>query len=175
VYLEESGGDTAALIEAGCDFIVFSPASLITDLPQDDNVGKLLQAESSMDDGLLRAVNDLPADALLVTDAFEDKLQFHQLMIYRHLGNFISKPLIVPVSADITEAELKALQTAEIDGVIAEMDIAKGEDLKELRKAISKLPPRTAKKREKGGVILPRMGGESPASAPPDEEEEEDE
>src|SRR4030042_6970082 len=61
VYLEESGGGLARLIEAGCDFVVFSPSSLIPDLPPDEKIGKILQVDSSMDDGLLRAVNDLPA------------------------------------------------------------------------------------------------------------------
>jgi hypothetical protein len=93
----------------------------------------------------------------------------HRLMIYRHLANFIAKPLIVPVPANISEAELKALQDVEIDGVLAE-----GDDLKELRKTIGKLPARTAKKRNKASVLLPRVSGET-AAAPPDEEEEEDE
>ncbi len=173
VYLEESGGDAKELIEAGCDFVVFSPTSRIPDLPQDEKTGKILQVESSMDDGLLRAVNDLPADAVLVTDTLEanETLTMHRLMIYRHLANFITKPLIAPVPANITEAELKALQDAEIDGVMAEID---GENLKELRKTISKLPPRSTKKRDKKDVLLPRIGGETIA-APPDEEEEEDE
>ncbi len=170
LYLEEWGNDIAALMEAGCDFIVFSPASKIADLPQDEKVGKVLQVESSMDDGLLRTVNELPADAVLVTDTLEneDTLTIHRLMIYRHLTNFISKPIIVPVPANITETELKALQDAEIDGVMAE-----GEDLKELKKNIGKLPARSAKKRDKARVTLPRISGET--APPPPEEEEEDE
>jgi hypothetical protein len=174
VYLEESGSETRALIEAGCDFMVSSPTSRIPDLPQDEKVGKILQVESSMDDGLLRTVNDLPTDAVLITDALEEKgtLSLHQLMIYEHLSAFITKPIIVPVAASITEAELKALQEAEIDGVMAEMDIAKGEDLKGLRTNASKLPPRSAKKRRKREVLLPRASGESPNVTPPDEEEE---
>jgi hypothetical protein len=173
VYLEESGSNTAALLEAGCDFVVLSPTLPIPDLPQDEKIGKILQVDSSMDDGLLRAVNDLPADALLVADTLENSktLTMHQLMIYRHLASFIAKPLIVPVPANITEAELKALQDAEIDGVMAEMD---EENFKELQKTVSKLPPRTVKKRDKLGVLLPHIGGETSA-APPDEEEEEDE
>jgi hypothetical protein len=172
IYLEESGVGTAALIEAGADFVVFSPSSFIPDLPENEKTGKILQADSSMDDGLLRTVNDLPADALLITDTFEDNktLTMHQLMIYRHLANFVAKPLIVPVPTDITLAELKALQDAEIDAVIAEID---GDGLKELRKTISKLPPRAAKKPDKGGVILPRMS--AGAAKPAEEEEEEDE
>jgi hypothetical protein len=170
VYLEESG-DIAALKEAGCDFVVFSPASRINDLPQDEKIGKVLQLESSMDDGLLRAVNDLAADAVIVTDVLEsnETLTVHRLMIYRHLANFIAKPLLVPVPATVSEAELKALQDADIDGVMVE---AEGENLKELAKIVSQLPPRSVKKREKGGVTLPRIGGGTPA---PSEEEEEDE
>jgi hypothetical protein len=173
VYLEESGSETAALIEAGCDFIVFSPASRITDLPQDENTGKILQLESSMDDGLLRAVNDLPADAVLVTDALAENeiLTIHHLMIYRHVANYIGKPLITPVPANIAEADLKALRDAEIKGVMAEIDTTNGEDLKELKKKIVKLPPRIVKKQEKGGVIIPHI---ATAAAPPDEEEEEE-
>ena len=171
VYLEEGGGDIAAQVEAGCDFVVFSPTSKITDLPQDEKTGKILQIESSMDDGLLRAVNDLPTDAVLVTDTLDkaETLTMHRLMIYRHLANFIAKPLIVPVPVNMSETELKALHEADIDGVMAE-----GDDLKELRKTIGKLPARSAKKRDKARVLLPRIGGEK-APAPPDEEEEEDE
>jgi len=172
VYLEESGEITGALAEARCDFVVFSPATRVSDLPQDEKVGKIVEVDSSIDNGLLRAINDLPADAVLVTDTLEksDRLVWHQLMIYRNMANFITKQMIVPVPANISEAELKALQDTEIDGVIAEMD---GEKLKELRKTVSKLPARSAKKRDKGGVILPRTGGESATTAPPDEEEEE--
>lgn len=170
VYLEESG-DLKELIGAGCDFVIFSPASRIADLPQDEKIGKVIQVESTMDDGLIMAVNGLPADAVIITDALEsnETLTVHQLMIYRHLANFIAKPLIVPVSANISEAELKALQDADIDGVMVE---AEGDNLKELAKAISKLPPRSKKKQSKGGVSLPSVGKEITSSY---EEEEEDE
>lgn len=177
VYLEESGDEAAALVEAGCDFVVFSPTSRIPAVPRDEKVGKILQVESSMDDGLLRAVNDLPADAVLLTDTFDDNgsLVWHQLMIFRHLANFISKPLIVPVPAAISEVELKALWDAGIDGVMAEVDVTGGGDLKELRQIAGKLPPRSARKRGKMDVLLPRMSGETRTEAPPDEEEEEEE
>ena len=170
VYLEESYDAATALVEAGCDFVVFSPTARITDLPQDEKIGKIVQVDSSMDDGLLRAINDLPADAVLVTDNLEgnETLTIHQLMIYRHLANFIAKPLIVPIAGNITEAELKALQDVEIDGVMAEMD---GDSLQELRETVNKLPPRSARKRDKTGVLLPR----TPGTIAPDEEEEEDE
>jgi hypothetical protein len=177
VYAEQYEDKQAALIEAGCDFVVLSPASRIPAIPQDEKVGKILQVESSMDDGLLRAVNDLPVDAVLVADTFENSssLIWHQLLIFRHLANFIAKPLIVTVPAAINEAELKALWNAGVDGVMVAVDVTKGENLKELREIAGKLPPRAALKRGKGGVLLPRISGEPQAAPPPDEEEEEDE
>ena len=174
VYYEESGDEATKLVEAGCDFLVFSPTSRIPAVPQDEKLGRILQVESSMDDGLLRAVNDLPADAVLLTDTLEnDGLVWHQLMIFRHLSTFISKPLIVPVPATITEVELKALWDAGIDGVLVEVDATQGGDLTELHEIAGKLPPRSARKRGKMDVLLPRMAGETGAAAPPDEEEEE--
>ena len=127
-----------------------------------------------MDDGLLRAVNDLPADAVLLTDTFDESgsLVWHQLMIFRHLTTFISKPLLVPVPAAITEGELKALWDAGIDGVV--VDATGVGDLKGLRQIADKLPPRSARKRGKMDVMLPMAGGEAYTTPPPDEEEEEE-
>ena len=129
VYLDESEEETAALAGAGCDFLVISPDSRVLAVPQDEKTGKILQVESSMEDGLLRAVNDLPVDAVLITDTMENNspLVWHQLMIYRHLTAFITKPLLVPVPAAIGEVELKALWDAGIDGVVAEADITGGD------------------------------------------------
>jgi hypothetical protein len=177
VALEDNDDKQAAVsIEAGCDFVVFSAASRLSTVTHNGKVGKVLQVESSMDDGLLRAVNDLPVDALLVADTPEagGNLVWHQLMILQHLGNLISKPLIVPVPASITEVELKVLGEIGIDGVMVELDATKTGELKKLRQAISKLPPRTGRKRGRMNVLLSRAVGETPATAP-DEEEEEDE
>jgi hypothetical protein len=175
VYLDECTDEAAKLVEAGCDFLVFSPSSPVAATPTEEKTGKILQVESSMDDGLLRAVNNLPADAVLLTDTSEENtpLVWHQLMIFRHLTAFISKPLLVPALSTISEAELKALWDAGIDGVV--IDAAGNADLKELKQMAGKLPPRSARKQGKMDVILPRTGGEKRTAPPPDEEEEEDE
>jgi hypothetical protein len=160
--------------ETGADFIVLSTASRTGPLPE---IGKILVVDSSLDDGLLRAVNDLPVDAVLVAGTDEEKgpLVWHQLMIFQHLANLVTKPLIVPVPADISEDELKILWDAGVDGIIVEAEEGRPEALKSLRRVIEKLPPRAGRKRGRVNVILPRTGGETPQAAPPDEEEEEEE
>jgi len=161
----------------GADFVVFGADSQITETPEGEKTGKILQVESSMDDGLLRAVNDLPVDAVLAEDLFQEKesLVWHEMMIIQHLANMFSKPLIVPAPTGITEKELKILWDAGVDGIIVEADTAKAEGFKNLRQAINKLPPRSGRKHGKVNMVLPRTAAETPAAAPPEEEEEEDE
>jgi hypothetical protein len=166
--------DDKKTAEAGADFVVFPVASQVADIPGDEKTGKILELLSSTDDGLLRAVNDLPVDAVLVNDTYEDNshLVWHQLMKLQHLSNILRRPLIVQVPVGVNEKELKALWDAGVDGVVVEIDAVRAKGLKELRQAINKLPPRSVRKRGKVDVLLPRAGGETPAAAPPDETEE---
>jgi hypothetical protein len=161
---------------AEADFIVFPATSQVADIPGDEKTGKILEVESSTDDGLLRAVNDLPVDAVLVADTFKDNnsLVWHQLMKLQRLANMFRKPLIVQVPAGINEKELKVLWDAGVDGIVVEIDAVGAKGLKELRQAIDKLPPRSGRKRGKVDVLLPRSPGETPTTATPDEEEEDE-
>jgi hypothetical protein len=177
--LDTADDDTerAAGTEAGADFILFAIDNQVADTIKDDKTGKILQVESSLDDGLLRAINDLPVDAVLASDTFGgdgSSLMWHQLMILQHLANLLSKPLIIPAPAGISEKELKALWDAGVDGIIVAFD-KPGTGIKELRQVIDRLPPRSGRKRGKVSVVLPRTAGETPTPAPPDEEEEEEE
>jgi hypothetical protein len=160
----------SALVNAGADFMLFSASSRINAAPGKEKLGKILQVESSMDDGLLRAANNLPVDAVMVADTSEGggPLVWHQLMIYGHLANFISKPLIVPAPASIDDAELKALWEAGVDGII----VASAESLHALRQAVDGLPPRSLRKREKPEAVLPHLSTESKPE-PPEEDGEE--
>lgn len=174
IYMEE-GKDTAEMPDdTGCDFVVLSPASSVTTAPKNEKTGKILQVESSMDDGLLRALNDLPVDAVLASDSFGEgkTLAYHHLMILRYMAMLVGKPLIVPVPTTISKDELKALWDAGIEGVLVPVDVTKDENLKELHEIAVKLPPRTPPKGRKADVSLPRQ---AEIKEEPPEEEEEDE
>ena len=98
IFIEDCTEKTEALAETGYDFAVLSPTCPISAVPQAEKTGKILEVESAMDDGLLRAANDLPVDAVLAADTFDEEngLVYHHLLILRHLASIISKPLIVP-------------------------------------------------------------------------------
>jgi hypothetical protein len=176
LYLEDADDkEVTALAMAGCDFLVFPASSRIYAAPADKKTGLVLQVESVMDDSLLRAVNSLPVDAVLATDSFTGgSLSWHELMIFQHLANTLAKPLIVNIPPDITEAELKALWEAGADGAVVEAAALTAGTLKLLQEAIGRLPPRSARKRGKIDVFLPRATGEAQPTPPPDEEEEDE-
>ncbi len=170
-----SNSKLASFIKDDCDFVVFPATDDVTTLPEDDKIGKIIQLESSLDDGLLRAVNNLPIDAILINDSLngDGSLVWHQLMIIQHLTNLLTKPVILPITLKAGESELKVLWEAGVDGVLVEVDIKKPEAIKELRRRIDGLPARSSRKRGKTEAVLPRTGGEAQIVAPPDEEEEE--
>jgi hypothetical protein len=174
LYLADDDNKKMANTEA--DFVVFPTASQVADIPEDEKTGKILEVESSVDEGLLRAINDLPVDAVLMADTFKDNssLVWHQLMKLQHLANMLRKPLMVQAPAGVNEKDLKALWDAGVDGIVVEIDASGVKGLKELRQAIDKLPPRSGRKRGKVDVMLPRTPGETPVPATPDEEEEDE-
>jgi hypothetical protein len=177
LYIEDAEEkEVAALAEAGCDFMVFPPSSrIVTPVSSEKKPGFILHVESSMDDSLLRAINSLPVDAVIAADTFEGgSLSWHKLMIFQHMANTMAKPLIINIPADITESEMKALFETGAEGMMVEASTLKDGGLKKLQNMISKLPPRSARKRGKVDATLPRGGGPV-STAPPDEEEEEDE
>jgi hypothetical protein len=178
LYIEGDEVDAAMITGAGADFVVFPASGRAWIPPTEVKIGKILEVESSMDDGLIRAANSLPVDAVLVTDTFESgSLTWHQLMIYQHMDNLLSKPLIVNAPAEATDEEIKALWEACVDGIVVDTAGMKAGRLRELREAIGKLPARSTRKKGKVDATLPRMGGrvESVAPVPDEEEEEEDE
>ena len=159
------------LAESGCDFAIFPADSAV--LPQDrnDKPGRVLQIEPSLGDSLLRAINDLPVDAVLVAGARGDFLNWQHLMSLRRLTSMLSKPLLVTAPPDVTPSELEALWQAGVDGVVVTSDEPLGK-LEKLRQEIGKFAS-SPRRRGKAEALLPYIGGKPEAE--PEEEEEEEE
>ena len=176
-WLEDiRGEETIPMAEVGCDFVVF-PAEMALATTVPDKTGKILRVAPSINEGLLRAINELPVDAVLLADAEEEKhrLTWHHLMLFQRLADLLNKPVLVSLPANVTESELQSLWKTGVDGIV--VTVATGqptESLKELRRTIDKLtfPPRSRKKLE---ALLPRVGVETNAVTGVEEEEEEEE
>jgi len=164
-------GEIKQLTGAGCDFIVFS-----TDTPLavsgNDETGRVLEVEPSLNEGLLRTVSELPVDAVLIAaeDKKQDSLTWQRLMLIQRFSDLLTKPLLVQAAAKLTGNELLALWEAGVSGVVVEAD---GKDrIKKLRQEIDKVNFPSQRRREKSEAILPRTGRETVKNVTEREEDE---
>ena len=166
-------GGIKQMAKAGCDFVVFPAANTPLALPQNDEMGKILEVESSLSEGLLRTVNELPIDAVLIAAEQEGEysLTWHHLMLFQRFGDLLTKPLLASIPPNVTPNELQALWKAGVDGVVIEVGVGQPADrLKKLRQVIDKLTFPSQRKQGKAEALLPHIDSEMSIVA---EEEEE--
>jgi hypothetical protein len=148
------------------DFLIFSPETSLFETPA--KLGRILEIDTATPDTQLRAIDDLPVEAVLVSGK-PDTFNWQYLIALQRLDNLLAKPLLVVVSSDVTVLELQTLWSVGVDGVVIEPK--NGGKLKLLREEIEKAAFPLPRKSKKVDVMIPFI---SPAPAEePDEEEDE--
>jgi len=168
---------TKSLMASGCDFVVLSASATLA-TPQEDKVGKVLQVESSISEGLLRAANELPIDAVLITDmeGEEDFLTWRHLMLFQRFADLLTKPLLASIPSNVTADELQLLFPTGVDGVVVEVGVGHpAGKLGELRRMIDKLTFPSPHKQRKVEALLPHISEKTSPVTEEEEEEEEEE
>lgn len=163
-------------VPADADFAIL-PLNSELGLAGLEKTGKILLIESSLSEGLIRAINELPADAVLLADDGEaaSVITWHRLMLCQRLADLLSKPLLATAPLTVGGDELKALWQAGVDGVVITVKAAKeAAKLKELRQIIDK-SDFPARSRKRVTALLPRLSEESGAAAADVEDDEEEE
>jgi hypothetical protein len=175
-WLKDEAGEGAVeqMAKAGGDFVVFPAADTPLAVPHGKEIGKVLQVEASLSEGLLRTVNGLPVDAVLIAGEEPGRfLTWHHLMLFRRLAGLLAKPLLVSVPAKVTADELQAIWDAGVDSIIVAVGVGQpAGGLKGLRQMIDKLTFPSSRQRGKAEALLPRIGGITEAAAEEEEEEE---
>ncbi len=174
-WLKGKAAGVPELVKAGGDFVVFSSSTELN-LSAEEKTGKILEVEPDIADSLLRAVNNLPVDAVFVNDDSlkEGSLAWQQLLQFQRCAGLVGKPVLTSAPASMGSEELKLLWEAGVSGVVIDAEDLDPEKLKELRKTIddTKFLPRGRRRGEKMEAILPHPSRE-PAMADHEEEEEE--
>jgi len=171
-WLKEVGKEGIGAV-AGGDFIVFPAEKVALALLDDEKPGKILQVEPWLEPGLLKAIDNLPVDAVLIAAEDSQFLTWHHLMLFQRCVNILNKPLLVLVPPGVTAGELGALWEAGVRGVVVKTGAEAAEGLVAgIRQMLDELPVPSAGKRNKAGPLLPRMGGETAAVSEEEEEEE---
>lgn len=161
--------DIDGFIDSGCDFVVFD-LNMPLWVVKKEGIGKILRVDSLLDQGLVRAINELPlpVDAVLVSGG-ESEVTIERLLVYQRFAELLDKPLLVALALSATSDVLASLYEAGVNGLVLPVGLGT-EAFVELRKAIGNLP-RLARRRTRGGVLIPRVGDGAEVEM---EEEEED-
>jgi hypothetical protein len=158
------------LASLGCDFIVFDiriPAATL----HKEEVGKFLIIEPSLDQGFVRAINNLEVDGVFINSRDEDSfVAVEHLLVCRRFVELLEKPVIMTLPTLVTKTELTSLWQVGVDGVVAP-STRSVKALAELKKMIGDLPGGVRGRRAKADVKLPHYGGF--VTGEEDEEQEE--
>ena len=152
----------------GCDFVVFPAANTSLSILQNTEVGKILEVEALLAEGLLRTIDELPVDAVLIAgkQAEDYFLTWQHLMYFWRFANSLAKPLLVSVPSTVAASELQVLWETGVDGVVVEVGVG---GLKKLRQAIDKLTFPPLRRRRKAEATLPYISA-GPGVATEEEE-----
>ncbi|MFC1906477.1 hypothetical protein ACFLW8_00105 [Chloroflexota bacterium] len=168
-----SRDDMAKILKLGDDFVVFPTDTPVISSP-DDKVGRILQVETSMSDGLLRAVNALPVDAVLATAEADEAPVFtwQRLVSLSRISGLLHKPVLVTIPPNLAADELQSLWDAGVDGVVVEVEGGKPSGkIKELRQIIDGLVYSKTRQRSQTEPLLPHIKPDT-SQVSEDEEEE---
>jgi hypothetical protein len=170
-----NGGALKKVLNAACDFVVFGPGAPLT-ITQKAQLGRILEMDAGLSEGLLRTAADLPVDAVLAAGTGDEKsLTLNRLMLIQRMVYLVGKPVLVPAPAGITGPELQALWDMGIGGVVIDVsDDKSAEKLSDIKKLIEKLSP-PALRKKRAAPILPRFQPEAPGPAEEEGGGEEDE
>ncbi len=169
-----SRDDTEKILKLGDDFVVFPADAPVTSTP-DDKVGRILQVETSMSDGLLQAINALPVDAVLATGEADEApaITWRHLIFFNRLSGLLRKPVLATIPPNLTADELQSLWDAGVDGIVVAVDGGKPSGkIKELRQIIDGLVYSKTRQRSQAAPLLPHIEPDS-VQVSEDEEEEE--
>ena len=170
--------DVKQMETAGCDFVVFPAANTSLSILDNSEMGKILEVAPSISDGLLRTVNDLPVDAVLVASEQRGKysLTWHHLMLFQHFANSLTKPLLVSIPSIVTDKELQALWAAGVVAVVVAVGAGQpAGGLKRLRHTIDNLAFPLKSSHGRAKPLLPYVGGGASGETEEKEVEEEEE
>jgi hypothetical protein len=160
-----SNKEAERLTKIGCDFIVLRLTGSSTALMCDEKLGKLIEISPTMDDSLIRTINLLSVDAVIVEEKAEAKeITVERLMIYNRITAIVQKPVLLSLPPKLAKEHLEVLSDIGIKGLLLDWtDKTTDKKIFDIKKAINALPKIKKKKTDKGrlNATLPDLTGGS--------------
>ena len=159
----------------GCDFLAFAPEAAFLEAVEDDDTGYLLCVESDMEEWYLRAIEDLPVDAVLLRPkSLELPLTFQHLITIGSVRSSFSKYLLLEVPGTLSAGEIEGLREIGVDGLVVDATVHSAEEIGALKESLLARPRRQRSARGKASAILPASSYAAHGGPGHDEEEDDD-
>ncbi|MFU8796291.1 MAG: hypothetical protein ACNA7X_03210, partial [Dehalococcoidia bacterium] len=146
------------LVAAGCDFLVVNTGSAAAVLGNED-AGKFLMLQPSLDLGMARAVNSLEVDGVFVSiGTGQPFVAVEHLLACRRFVDLLEKPVMLVLPSMVAKSDLAGLWQLGIDGIVAAPPQSV-KSLAELKKMIEAIPGGPRGRRAKLGARIPGFAG----------------
>ncbi|MFC1935947.1 hypothetical protein ACFLX9_04260, partial [Chloroflexota bacterium] len=162
--------------DKGCDFVAFGIEETRVDALEEGECGRILRIPTDLEDSLLRGLEDLPVDIILLCKpAPEGPLSLVHLLAISNVRSATGRYLLLEWNSELTSRELEHLRDAGVDGLVVNVEEVQPSVITTLRERINVLPRRKAKGEQRPFAVLPPTRGIGDARPQRQEEEEEEE
>jgi hypothetical protein len=169
-YLKESTwGATVANLDReasenhkplGSDFLVFGIEGTRVDGIEEGDMGKVLRIPPDLDEAILRGLEDLPVDAILLErPETGTPLALTHMLAIGNVRAATSRYLLLEWDTDLTARELEHLRDLGVDGIVLDTEQSSIEMFTCIRQRINALPKRKPKGEQRTSATLPRIEG----------------
>ena len=140
------------LKSAGCDFVVFDPATTSAASLADESLGKIVDLGSELVEDIARGIQNLPVDGVLWSPA-ENLLPLtvQRLMDVQMARALVDRPFVLRGVSEVGSPELRALRDADVTALL--LDAAAADDIGRIKEEVSNLPPRSPRPRPRGTSV----------------------
>lgn len=165
----------ATLKEAGCDFVIASLHDMPIRLLANDVIDAVATVPDGTEDRMLRAIDQLPCDAVILGDAPADELTVARFLEYSSIASGIGQNLLIWASPKWGRIEVEQLRDAGFSALVvtvaSEADL---EGLRAIRDTIALLPARSKKRDDRLRARVPQFGVAASSHVDPDDDDDDD-
>ena len=162
--------------EQGCDFLAFEAGKASLEALGEADTAYILSIQPDTDDRLLRAIEGLPVDVVLLPfKSVDPPLTLEHLLTISSVRRAFSKYLLLELAGTPTSKEMEALRDVGVNGLLVDTTAISAEKLEGLHEELLALPRRKRDRGDRTTAILPGTLYQQSGTPSRREEEEEDE
>lgn len=148
---------TDEFAQKGCDFFLVNANTVTVDALKDDRVAYILELPPDPDEGMLRAIEDLPVDVVFMSfGSVETPLVLQHLIAICSARSSFDKYIALEVPAGLSPKEVELLRDVGVDALVIDAASSSEKEISSLKEILLRVPRQRKSRSEKMSPVLPR-------------------